>query len=162
MTCAVTEPSVFGLGTIFGTVVGLFIPAVLQNGFVIVGVQPFWEQVAVGAHHELDRELVAGDRLAGLEHLPHRAPAQQPADRDVGLLLQRVRDLPGLEAHAPAPRVRVGVLRLALDRGAEIRQRFLAPAQAVQRANGAPEIFVLLVIGLEVQCVEKSDRKSVV
>jgi ribose transport system permease protein len=38
-----------GLGTIFGTMVGLFIPAVLQNGFVIVGVQPFWQQVAVGA-----------------------------------------------------------------------------------------------------------------
>lgn len=38
-----------GVGTIFGTVVGLFIPAVLQNGFVIVGVQPFWQQVAVGA-----------------------------------------------------------------------------------------------------------------
>ena len=37
-----------GLGTIFGTVVGLFIPATLQNGFVIVGVQPFWQQVAVG------------------------------------------------------------------------------------------------------------------
>ena len=33
----------------FGTVVGLFIPAALQNGFVIVGVQPFWQQVAVGA-----------------------------------------------------------------------------------------------------------------
>jgi ribose transport system permease protein len=38
-----------GVGSIFGTVVGLFIPAVLQNGFVIVGVQPFWQQVAVGA-----------------------------------------------------------------------------------------------------------------
>jgi len=38
-----------GLGTMFGTVVGLFIPAILQNGFVIVGVQPFWQQVAVGA-----------------------------------------------------------------------------------------------------------------
>lgn len=38
-----------GFGTIFGTVVGLFIPAVLQNGFVITGVQPFWQQVAVGA-----------------------------------------------------------------------------------------------------------------
>ena len=30
-------------------VFGVFIPAVLQNGFVIVGVQPFWQQVAVGA-----------------------------------------------------------------------------------------------------------------
>jgi len=38
-----------GIGTIFGTVVGLFIPAILQNGFVITGVQPFWQQVAVGA-----------------------------------------------------------------------------------------------------------------
>lgn len=38
-----------GVGTIAGTVVGLFIPAVLQNGFVITGVQPFWQQVAVGA-----------------------------------------------------------------------------------------------------------------
>ncbi|TXL62213.1 ABC transporter permease [Aeromicrobium terrae] len=38
-----------GVGTIFGTVVGLFIPAVLQNGFIIVGIQPFWQQVAVGA-----------------------------------------------------------------------------------------------------------------
>ncbi|MEV0945744.1 ABC transporter permease [Rhodococcus sp. NPDC049939] len=38
-----------GIGTIFGTMVGLFIPAVLQNGFVIIGVQPFWQQVAVGA-----------------------------------------------------------------------------------------------------------------
>ncbi|MBN6190847.1 MULTISPECIES: ABC transporter permease [Microbacterium] len=38
-----------GVGTIVGTVVGLFIPAVLQNGFVITGVPPFWQQVAVGA-----------------------------------------------------------------------------------------------------------------
>lgn len=38
-----------GIGTIFGTVVGLFIPAVLQNGFVITGVEPFWQEVAVGA-----------------------------------------------------------------------------------------------------------------
>jgi ribose transport system permease protein len=38
-----------GVGTILGTVVGVFIPAVLRNGFVIAGVQPFWQQVAVGA-----------------------------------------------------------------------------------------------------------------
>jgi ribose transport system permease protein len=37
-----------GIGTIFGTTVGVFIPIVLQNGFVIVRVQPFWQQVAVG------------------------------------------------------------------------------------------------------------------
>lgn len=37
-----------GIGTVVGSIVGLFIPAVLQNGFVILGVQPFWQQVAVG------------------------------------------------------------------------------------------------------------------
>lgn len=42
--------SIFGgQGTIFGSVVGLFIPAVLQSGFVIIGVQPFWQGVAVGS-----------------------------------------------------------------------------------------------------------------
>jgi ribose transport system permease protein len=41
--------SIFGgEGSIFGTIVGLFIPAVLQAGFVIIGVQPFWQAVAVG------------------------------------------------------------------------------------------------------------------
>jgi ribose transport system permease protein len=38
-----------GIGTVFGTAVGVFIPTVLQNGFVILRVQPFWQQVAVGA-----------------------------------------------------------------------------------------------------------------
>jgi ribose transport system permease protein len=38
-----------GIGSILGTVVGVFIPAVLQNGFVILGVQAFWQPVAVGA-----------------------------------------------------------------------------------------------------------------
>jgi ribose transport system permease protein len=41
--------SIFGgEGSIFGTVVGLFIPAVLQAGFVIIGVEAFWQGVAVG------------------------------------------------------------------------------------------------------------------
>jgi ribose transport system permease protein len=38
-----------GTGAVFGTVVGVFIPAILRNGFIIVGVSPFWQQVAVGA-----------------------------------------------------------------------------------------------------------------
>ncbi|EJC75752.1 permease component of ribose/xylose/arabinose/galactoside ABC-type transporter [Rhizobium leguminosarum bv. trifolii WSM2012] len=37
-----------GVGSVLGTVIGLFIPAVLQNGFIITGVPPFWQQVAVG------------------------------------------------------------------------------------------------------------------
>jgi ribose transport system permease protein len=38
-----------GIASIIGTLIGVWIPAVLQNGFIIVGVQPFWQQVAVGA-----------------------------------------------------------------------------------------------------------------
>jgi ribose transport system permease protein len=38
-----------GYGSILGSVIGVFIPATLQNGFVIIGVQPFWQQVVVGA-----------------------------------------------------------------------------------------------------------------
>lgn len=38
-----------GIGSILGTFFGVFIPTVLQNGFIIVGVQAFWQQVAVGA-----------------------------------------------------------------------------------------------------------------
>jgi len=37
-----------GAGTIFGTVVGLFITALLQDGFNIKGLQSFWQQVATG------------------------------------------------------------------------------------------------------------------
>lgn len=36
-----------GIGTVTGTVVGVFIPAVLRKGFVIIGVQPFWQPIAV-------------------------------------------------------------------------------------------------------------------
>lgn len=38
-----------GVGTVAGTVIGVLIPAVLRNGFVILGFEPFWQSVAVGA-----------------------------------------------------------------------------------------------------------------
>lgn len=38
-----------GVGNIVGCVIGALIPAVLRNGFQIVGVEPFWQEVAVGA-----------------------------------------------------------------------------------------------------------------
>ena len=37
-----------GSGTVIGTVIGVFIPAVLANGFIIMGVQPFWQMVVIG------------------------------------------------------------------------------------------------------------------
>jgi ribose transport system permease protein len=38
-----------GIGTIVGTVIGVFIPIILLNGFVILGIPPFWQTVAMGA-----------------------------------------------------------------------------------------------------------------
>jgi ribose transport system permease protein len=38
-----------GIGTLFGTVIGVFIPAVLKKGFDIIHVQDFWQMIAVGA-----------------------------------------------------------------------------------------------------------------
>ncbi|MDZ7882260.1 MAG: ABC transporter permease [Mycobacterium sp.] len=38
-----------GIGSILGTVIGVFIPIVLLNGFVITGIPPFWQTVAMGA-----------------------------------------------------------------------------------------------------------------
>ena len=38
-----------GIGTMFGTVIGVFIPAVLKKGFDIIHVQDFWQLIAVGA-----------------------------------------------------------------------------------------------------------------
>jgi ribose transport system permease protein len=38
-----------GIGSIARTVIGVFIPIVLLNGFVILGIPPFWQTVATGA-----------------------------------------------------------------------------------------------------------------
>jgi ribose transport system permease protein len=37
-----------GVASIIGTLIGVWIPAVLQNGFIIIGVQPYWQNIAVG------------------------------------------------------------------------------------------------------------------
>jgi ribose transport system permease protein len=37
-----------GVATILGSLIGVWIPAVLQNGFIIIGVNPYWQMVAVG------------------------------------------------------------------------------------------------------------------
>jgi ribose transport system permease protein len=38
-----------GSGGMMGTVIGIIIPVMLLNGFVVLGLPPFWQQVAVGA-----------------------------------------------------------------------------------------------------------------
>ncbi len=38
-----------GRGRMSGTIIGAFIPAVLRNGFILMAIQPFWQNVVVGA-----------------------------------------------------------------------------------------------------------------
>jgi ribose transport system permease protein len=38
-----------GVGGMLGTLIGISIPVVLLDGFVVLGLPPFWQQVAVGA-----------------------------------------------------------------------------------------------------------------
>ncbi|WP_020670988.1 ABC transporter permease [Amycolatopsis nigrescens] len=38
-----------GVGSVLGTVIGVFIPAVLKKGFNITQIQDFWQMIAVGA-----------------------------------------------------------------------------------------------------------------
>ena len=38
-----------GMGSIVGSVIGTFIPTVLRNGLIIGGINPFWQQVTIGA-----------------------------------------------------------------------------------------------------------------
>lgn len=47
--CVIGGTSLFGgRGRMFGTIIGVFIPAVLLNGFVIMQIESFWQNVAVG------------------------------------------------------------------------------------------------------------------
>ena len=67
--------SIFGCeGSIFGTVVGLFIPAVLQAGFVIIGVEAFWQGVAVGIVLVAAVYVDQSRRAAALRGAKHRNP----------------------------------------------------------------------------------------
>jgi ribose transport system permease protein len=38
-----------GKGGMGGTIIGALIPSILRNGFILVGVQPFWQNVSIGA-----------------------------------------------------------------------------------------------------------------
>ncbi len=38
-----------GHGRMFGTAIGAFIPAVLRNGFILIGIGPYWQNVVIGA-----------------------------------------------------------------------------------------------------------------
>ena len=37
-----------GSGTIIGTIIGVLIIGVLRNGIMLMGINPFWQQVLVG------------------------------------------------------------------------------------------------------------------
>jgi ribose transport system permease protein len=76
-----------GYGSIFGSIVGLFIPATLQDGFVIIGIQPFWQEVVVGAvlitavyvDQRRRASALRGGRIKGRGLLEHLTTSRQAA-----------------------------------------------------------------------------------
>jgi ribose transport system permease protein len=77
--------SIFGgEGSIFGTVVGLFIPAVLQAGFVITGVEPFWQGVAVGTVLVAAVYIDQSRRAAALRGAKSTSPLRALLSRNKG------------------------------------------------------------------------------
>jgi ribose transport system permease protein len=78
--------SIFGgIGTMFGTVIGLFIPSVLRDGFVIIGVQPFWQVVVVGmvliAAVYIDQTRRAAAMRGGKKRRPPKGGVSERAKR---------------------------------------------------------------------------------
>jgi ribose transport system permease protein len=70
-----------GSGLIIGSVVGVFIPVVLNNGFVIMGVQPFWHEIVVGAILVAAVGLDQVRRAAALRRsLPMLRPSTAPLE----------------------------------------------------------------------------------
>jgi len=68
-----------GVGSIFGTVIGLLIPVVLESGFIIIGVESYWQGVVVGIF------LIGAVYLDGLRRnrLPGRS-GRKPRHRQSG------------------------------------------------------------------------------
>lgn len=76
--------SIFGgKGSMLGTIVGLFIPAVLQSGFVIIVVSPYWQTAAVGGiliaavyidHQRRSQAMRGGKPRGSRTKVPHTAP----------------------------------------------------------------------------------------
>jgi len=68
-----------GIGTIFGTVIGLLIPVVLQAGFIIIGVESYWQGVVIGIF------LVAAVYIDGVRReRAVRGPGRKPGRLQVG------------------------------------------------------------------------------
>jgi ribose transport system permease protein len=63
-----------GVGLILGSVIGVFIPVVLNNGFVILGVKPFWQEIVVGSILIAAVGLDQVRRSAALQHSAALAP----------------------------------------------------------------------------------------
>lgn len=68
-----------GIGTIFGTVIGLLIPVVLQSGFIIIGVESYWQGVVIGIF------LIAAVYIDGLRRdRAVRGSGRKPGRHQVG------------------------------------------------------------------------------
>ena len=139
--------SIFGgEGSMFGTVVGLFIPAVLQSGFVIIGVQPFWQGVAVGVvliaavYVDQTRRAAAlrGAQIVPTSRSKRRAVEKWKETNEAviaGAIAGRARALAGAVV---ARRLRaIGGLRRSLDQARRLAPAPAAASPALPRARAA-------------------------
>ena len=124
--------SIFGgEGSIFGTVVGLFIPAVLQAGFVIIGVQPFWQGVAVGAVLIAAVWVDQSRRAAAL-----RGGAHQPNPRSVPSQRLCIRQVKGISVNRTTALTAAGLLLVALPLAACTSSKPTETASPAQQGGG--------------------------
>ena len=74
-----------GIGTIIGTMIGVWIPGVLRNGIIILGVEPYWQGVIIGLvlvatvwFDQYKRRAAAGGRpcTSAAADEPRSAPTQ--------------------------------------------------------------------------------------
>ncbi|WP_454111854.1 ABC transporter permease [Microbacterium aurum] len=69
-----------GIGVVRGVVLGAFIPVILLNGFVIAGVQAYWQQFAIGlvlvvaVYIDRRRHATAGPRRRAKKQYPSSTP----------------------------------------------------------------------------------------
>lgn len=94
-----------GVGLIIGSAVGVFIPVVLNNGLVILGVTPFWQEIVVGAilvaAVGLDQVRRSGALQATAQDEPPPADEAQQAERPLSKDIEKLSgDIESANSHS--------------------------------------------------------------
>ena len=113
----------------FGTVVGLFIPAVLQAGFVIIGVEPFWRGRC--RRHRTHRGRLGGP-VPSCRRLTWRS-TRQPDSRPVPSQHRSIGQVKGIPVNRTTALTAAGLPLVALPLAACTSSKPTEPAQRRHR-----------------------------